>query len=290
MMLSADEARQLDRLAIAAGTASASAGRRATRARGDSVEFHDFRPYQPGDDPRSIDWTVEARLGQLVVRRFRALGNVPLHLLIDTSASMGAGSPSKLAAAARAAAAFAYVAALRRDPIGVVLFDETVTTHIATGSGRGQLFRALDALASADASGRSGVDPALTRYGSAVRGPGLAIVLSDFFDPALTLDGLRFLLYRGLSVAVVQVLADEEIDPPVDDDMELVDIENPSMAPLVVSSGVLPAYRARLIEATAALQSFCHERAAPFIRLVSSDSFGAFVSNCTRAGLLEPHS
>jgi hypothetical protein len=171
-----------------------------------------------------------------------------------------------------------------------VLFDETVTTHIAAGSGRGQLFRALDALASAEASGRSGLDRALTRYGSAVRGPGLAIVLSDFFDPALTLDGLRFLLYRGLSVAVVQVLADEEIDPPVDDELELVDIENPSMAPLVVSGGVLPAYQARLTEATAGLQSFCYERAAPFIRLVSSDNFGAFVSNCTRAGLLEPHS
>ena len=289
-MLSADEARQLDRLAIADGTASAFAGRRAIRAAGDSLEFHDFRPYQPGDDPRSIDWTVDARLGQLVVRRFRAQGHVPLHVLIDTSASMSAGMPSKLAAAARAAASFAYVAALRRDPLGVALFDETVTTHITPGSGRAQLFRALGVLASAEAAGRSGLDRALTRYGSAVRGPGLAIVLSDFFDPALTLDGLRFLLYRGLSLAVLQVLADEEIDPPVDGDMELVDIENASATPVAVSGGLLRAYQARLTEATAILQSFCHERAAPFIRLVSSDSFGAFVSNCTRAGLLEARS
>ena len=289
-MLSADEARQLDRLAIAAGTASASAGRRAIRARGDSLEFHDFRPYQPGDDPRSIDWTVDARLGQLVVRMFRAQGQMPLHLLVDTSASMSAGAPSKLAAAVKAAAAFAYVAALRRDPIGVALFDEAVTTHLATGSGRAQLFRVVDALAGAEASGRSGLDRALTRYGSAVRGPGLAIVLSDFFDSTLTLDGLRFLLYRGLSVAVMQVLADEEIDPNVDDDVELVDIEDPSADPVVVNGGLLRAYQNRLTEATADLQSFCHGRGVPFIRLVSPGSFSGFVSSCTRAGLLEPHS
>ena len=288
-MLSADEARQLDRLSIAAGTASASGGRRAIRARGEGLEFHDFRPYQPGDDPRSIDWTVHARLGQLVVRMFRAQGQMPLHLLVDTSASMRAGAPSKLAAGARAAGSFAYVAALRRDPAGVALFDETVTAHVAAASGRAQLFRILDVLAGAEASGCSAPDRALTRYGSAIRGPGLAIVFSDFFDPALTLDGLRFLLYRGLSLAVIQVLADEEIDPHIDDDVELVDIENASAPPLVVGRDLLPSYQARLTKATADLQSFCHERGVPFIRLVSSDSFGAFINSCTRTGLLEPH-
>ena len=288
-MLSADEARQLDRLSIAAGTASASAGRRAIRARGEGLEFHDFRPYQPGDDPRSIDWTVDARLGQLVVRMFRAQGQMPLHLLVDTSASMRAGAPSKLAAAARAAGSFAYVAALRRDPVGVALFDETVTAHVGAASGRAQLFRILDVLAGAEASGRSAPDRALTRYGSAIRGPGLAIVLSDFFDPALTLDGLRFLLYRGLSLAVIQVLSDEEVDPHIDDDVELVDIENASAAPLVVSHDLLQSYQARLTKATADLQSFCHGRGVPFIRLVSSDSFGGFINSCTRTGLLEPH-
>src|SRR6476469_10637513 len=94
-MLSADEARQLDRLALGSSSpaAAASSGLRNARARGAGLEFHDFRHYQPGDDLRSIDWNFEAGLRQLVVRVFRAEGQLQLHLLVDISQSMTTGSP-----------------------------------------------------------------------------------------------------------------------------------------------------------------------------------------------------
>lgn len=290
-MLTADQARQLDRLALAAnaGAASAAAGRRATKARGYSVEFHDFRRYQPGDDPRSIDWTIDARLRQLVVRLFRAEGHVPLHLLVDTSASMTSGSPSKLALASKAAAALAYVAVLRRDPVALATFDDTIRAHVPPAQGRAQLFRVFDALGSMAGVGRSAIDGALTAYGGTVRGPGLAVVLSDFFDPSSRLDGLRFLLYRGLTVAVVQLLADDEIDPNLNDPVELVDIENLSAPPLLVDPSEVPAYRERLAALTHGLQEFCASQSLPFVRLASSAHFGDLVSACTHAGLLELH-
>lgn len=286
-MLSADEAGQLDRLAIAAGTASAAAGRKAVKTRGQSVEFHDFRGYQPGDDPRSIDWTVHARLRQLVVRIFRAEGHIPVHLLVDTSASMRAGTPSKLAATAKAAAALAYIAVRRRDPVSLAMFDDAIGTHIAAGCGRTQLFRVFDALKTVEARGPSSLDRALTRYGAAVHGPGLAVVMSDFFDPGLTLDGMRYLLSRGLRVAIVQILANEELDPRIDDDVEIVDIENTSAPPIVVNRGALEAYHAQMRRASADLDAFAASRSLPFIRLVSSCGFGELVSGCSGAGLVE---
>lgn len=290
-MLSADEARQLDRLALSAGAgaATAAAGRRPTRARGYSAEFHDFRRYQPGDDPRSIDWTIDARLRQLVVRLFRAEGNVPLHLLLDTSASMQLGAPSKLASAVKTAAALAYVAVLRRDPVGMATFDETVRTHLAPTAGRPQLFRVFEALGSVSAGGRSSIDRSLTGYGGAARGPGLAVVLSDFFDPASQMDGLRFLLYRGFTVAAVQVLAAEELDPVISGDTELVDIEDPSGAPVLVDAAAVRAYRGRLAGATHELQEFCGRRGLAYLRVMSSSGFEGLVSGCTQAGLFDLH-
>src|SRR5690606_37552166 len=70
-LLSADEALLLERLTLRGGGFAVSpspSGTRRARTRGAGIEFHEFRPYQAGDDPRGIDWTVEARLRQLVVR------------------------------------------------------------------------------------------------------------------------------------------------------------------------------------------------------------------------------
>ena len=290
-MLSASEARQLDRLALGArvGTASAETGGRATTARGYSVEFHDFRGYVPGDDPRTIDWTIDARLHQLVVRLFRGEGHLRLHLLVDTSASMQLGAPSKLAAAAKTAAALAYVAVARRDRVSVATFDEAVRRHVAVATGTAQLFRIFDVLKTIQPSGRSRLDHALAAYGNAVRGPGLAVVLSDFFDPALTLDGLRFLLFRGLAVAVVQVLAEEEIDPRVTGPTELVDVEDPAGRMVNVDAASARADLVRLSRATSALAEFCSGQAVPFVRVRASSSFDEVVAACTRGGLLALH-
>jgi uncharacterized protein (DUF58 family) len=286
-MLSPAEARQLDRLAVAVGTASGRAGRRPVRAYGHSAEFHDFRAYQLGDDPRSIDWTVAARLGHLVVRSFRAEGQIPLHLLIDTSASMRLGAPSKLSAATKAAAALAYVGAAHREPLGLAMFDEVVVRHIAAAARRTQVFRIFEALRTATASGRSALNRALTAYGATVRGPGLAVVFSDFFDPDFTLDGVRFLLYRRLSVAMVQVLSDEELNPPLVDDAEITDVENDGAPAVAIDRDRVRTYQARLAQATADLQSFCATAGVPFVRLVTSDGFTSVIHSCTDAGLLE---
>src|SRR4249920_812981 len=145
-MLSADEARQLDRLALGSSSpaSAASSGLRNARARGAGLEFHDFRHYQPGDDLRSIDWNVEARLRQLVVRVFRAEGQLQLHLLVDISRSMTTGSPDKLECARKLAAALCYVAVERRDAVGVATFDETIRRYVKPAAGRAQIFKIFE--------------------------------------------------------------------------------------------------------------------------------------------------
>src|SRR5436309_160127 len=132
-MLSSEEARQLDRFVMAPSAAPAAAhasGARLANARGFGLEFHDFRPYRLGDDPRRIDWNICARLDQLVVRQFRADAHLRLHLLVDTSSSMGVGLPDKLSCAKKVAALLAYVAVRERDAVGLSSFAERTRKHV----------------------------------------------------------------------------------------------------------------------------------------------------------------
>ena len=288
-MLTAHEVRQLERLTLAHSSALPAAGSRHARTRGYGLEFRDYRHYQPGDDPRFIDWTVHARLRQLVVRVFRAEGQMRVHLLVDSSASMSIGSPSKLACAARLAAALAYVAVGRRDAVGLTTFDAEVRTHLPASAGRPQLFRAIETLRSIAPAGPSAIDRALIAFASATHGPGLVVVLSDFFDTQERLEGLRFLMYRGLVPALVQVVADEDIDPALGDEAELVDVEYPSAPAIVADPSVLQAYRDRVTRLSGDLRGFCFANELPFIQLRSTAAFDDVLGACLDAGLLDVH-
>jgi uncharacterized protein (DUF58 family) len=288
-VLSADEALMLERLAVTgvrAASAPSSTGLRRAFVRGAGLEFHEYRHYQPGDDPRWIDWTVEARLRQLVVRVAQADAHLRLHVLVDTSRSMTAGSPAKLACACRLAAALCYVALERRDSAGVSAFAETIGHRVPLAGGRAQLFRILESLGSLKAEGRSRIDEALIAYASAVRGPGLAVVLSDFFDPASDLRGLRYLLHRRLFPAVVQIVSPDEVRPLVAEGTEILDLEDDARPPCAVDAQAIAAYQRRLTEHWAALRSFCVERGLPCVRIESDTAFSDMLSSIETAGLL----
>src|SRR5579864_1295187 len=86
------------------------AGQWRSRTSGSSVEFSDYRTYAPGDEYRRIDWNAYARLERLFVRLYRAEEDLSLALLLDTSASMGWGRPSKARLGAQLAGALTFVA------------------------------------------------------------------------------------------------------------------------------------------------------------------------------------
>ena len=84
-------------------------GAHASVRRGTSLDFADFRTYQPGDDFRTIDWGIYGRLDRLFVRLYAEEEDLTVHLLLDASASMSFGSPPKIDYARRLAAALGYV-------------------------------------------------------------------------------------------------------------------------------------------------------------------------------------
>jgi uncharacterized protein (DUF58 family) len=98
-------------------------GDRRSPFRGRGVEFSDYRPYDPGDDVRLIDWNVYMRLGTAVVRQFAEERSLAMRVCLDVSGSMGFGTePRKADHAAQLAAALALVSLQHRDPFGLVCF------------------------------------------------------------------------------------------------------------------------------------------------------------------------
>ncbi len=103
--------------------------------RGQGVEFEEVRPYQPGDDVRSIDWNVTARTGEPFVKAFREERELCLQLVVDTSLSMdfGTGRWSKRDAAAQLSALFATVCVRAQDRVGLTLFGPEGLHHLKAG-------------------------------------------------------------------------------------------------------------------------------------------------------------
>lgn len=282
-MLSPQETARLDRLTLgtaASHAAASTAGLRHARARGYGLEIADHRPYQPGDDPRQIDWNAEARLRQLAVRVHESEGQAHVHVALDTSRSMQA----KFDWAARIAAAITYVAIARRDLAGLSLFSHTLHTHLPAARGRAHLHQALDQLSRARPSDASQLTPVFTELAHRVRPPAFIVVISDFYAPGFGLDGLDALAGRGLDPAVVQVVTDDEADPTIPDGSRVVDVEGSDGSGSARAD--VTAYRRRFAQMTADIGAHCRTHGMPYVQVRSSMSFDRALDTLIQAAVI----
>ncbi len=230
-LLSARLLHQLEQLELVARRRSRSAGRgeRQSRARGQSVDFADYRSYVLGDDLRHLDWNLLGRLDRLFIKLYQEERELPVQIFVDASESMLFGSPTKFDLARRVAAALGYVALCGFDRVSVRFFPEpppdsqgspgrASSEHsrrraLVGVRGKRAALSFFTDLARVTPGGAAEFDGALRRAALQVRQPGAAIVLSDLLDPRGYRGGLDALVARGFHVSVVQILAPEELDP-----------------------------------------------------------------------------
>lgn len=193
------------------------AGQHRSPRRGFSVEFAEHRAYQPGDEPRYIDWKLLARTDRLHVKQYEEETNLRAMLVVDASASMGwRGAPerlTKLDYAARLAAALGLLLLRQRDATGLVTFDDTVRS-ITPARAAGRHFALLaERLAALQPGKGTAAAPALTQVVAALRRRGMVVFISDLLlDRALTMKALRFLRHRGHEVLVLHIADPGELE------------------------------------------------------------------------------
>ena len=181
--------------------------------KGFSVEFADFRPYQPGDDLRYVDWKIAARADRWVVKQYEEETNLRATLVLDVSRSMDwRGAPAELRLTKRAyaeqlVAALALLLLRQRDAVGLIRFDDAIRTSIPPRA-RTTQWRRLAAALSERAGGRaSELAAALGQTARLVTRRGMVVLLSDLLvDVEAAMPALRGLRAAGHDVTVFHVM------------------------------------------------------------------------------------
>src|SRR5215216_5508926 len=145
--------------------AAAFAGQYRSVFKGRGMNFEEVREYQPGDEVRSIEWNVTARLGEIrgdaYVKKFTEERELTVMLIVDVSASGDFGSVhlSKREMAAEIACVLAFSAIRNNDKVGLLLFSDHVELFIAPKKGRAHTLRLMREILYFEPKGR-GTDPA----------------------------------------------------------------------------------------------------------------------------------
>jgi uncharacterized protein (DUF58 family) len=154
--------------------------------RGTGMEFEEVREYSPGDDVKSIDWKVSARLGRPFVKRYREERELIVMLLVDLSASgrFGTREHSKQEIAAETAAILAFNAIRNNDKVGAVLFTDQVERYIPPKKGSGHVWRVIkEIFAHQPQHTGTDISEAVGFLGRVCRKRSVAFVISDFLLP-----------------------------------------------------------------------------------------------------------
>jgi uncharacterized protein (DUF58 family) len=219
--------------------------------KGFSVEFAEYRAYQPGDDPRYVDWKIAARSDRWVVRQYEEETNLRSTIVLDVSKSMDwsatqlrgfrAASPAAAAAAAdtnrerltklayaeRLTAALALLLLRQRDAVGLVRFDDRVRSAVPPRARSGQWRRVVAALEEPGSGRASSAPDALFQAGRLINRRGMIVLISDLLMDVGEVEGaMRALRAAGHDVTVLHIMDPAERELPASGEALFVDPES----------------------------------------------------------------
>jgi uncharacterized protein (DUF58 family) len=226
-------------------------GEQRTRDRGEGLTFADYRRYSPGDDTRRIDWKLFARTDEFYVTEYEAERNRTLHVLLDTSGSMGfagdEGTPTKFEFAAKLGLGFAYLVAREHDEFRFSLFGDRPRRIDRGRSNRGEVLSLVDGVGQVTPAGEGDFGGALEAYADEIGSRSLVLICSDCLAPADEVERGLEALARN-EVLLARVLDPVERDLPVSGDVVAEDPESSRSLRTHVGRRRREQYRSRLTE------------------------------------------
>ena len=251
------------------------AGEYSSAFRGRGVEFSEVREYQPGDDVRTIDWNVTARLGATYVKRYLEERELTVLFVVDVSASgrFGTRVRTKQALATEVCAVLALAAARNHDRVGAVWVSDRVEHFVPPRRGRRHVLRIINDLLSVEPAG-TGTDlgAGLQFAESILRRQSVVFVASDFlgrgYFPAFESLGRRH------DVVALQLYDPRERELP---NLGLISVADPESGSWrTVDSGdpeTRRQFRLRAEDFDCTLQRDVAQRGGDLIRLETSRSY-----------------
>lgn len=156
--------------------------------RGQGMEFEEVREYLPGDDVRSIDWNVSARMNFPYIKKYREEREITVMIVVDLSPSgeFGTTDRFKNELAAEIAAILAYTAIRNNDNVGLLVFSGAIEHFIPPGKGRSHIYRVIKEILTIKpkhhAENKTDIPGALQYLTKVVRRKAICFLISDFID------------------------------------------------------------------------------------------------------------
>ncbi len=270
-------------------------GERRSRNLRPALDFSDHRPYSTGDDLRHIDWNVFGRHEELFVKLGEATQSVNLHLLLDRSRSM-AWEPgwvtrpkNKWASARQLAGALSYLGLSGGERLVITAFEQELGDSFGPTYGKRRAISALQflsSLAPAPAPKRefqASLARSLTAYARSHPQGGLLILISDLLDAAASPDvgrgaewlaqGLSHLAPPRWQVMVIHLLSEQEMQPTLEGDFDLHDVETDENLPFHLDSHTISQYRLRMRRWSQELRRACAQRGAVYAQVMAEWPF-----------------
>ncbi|MFQ5903058.1 MAG: DUF58 domain-containing protein [Candidatus Binatia bacterium] len=247
--------KKLERLRLVAKRLSWSGakGEHPSPRKGFSLEFSDYRKYHSGDDLRYVDWNIYRRLERLFLKVFTAEEEMNVYLLLDTSRSMAEGSPPKIE------------------------YASDLLSPLPLGRGRRQILTLFDFLGNLSCQGETDLRTSIRSFSSLFPRPGLAVLLSDLFDPQGFRAGLEELLRRRYQVLVIHILDERESRLEPWGDISLLDVESERERRLFLDADLVQRFHEEVQDYFEEIESFCLGRQMDYLRTTTTTPFEDFV-------------
>jgi uncharacterized protein (DUF58 family) len=257
---------------------------RRTKKSGSGVEFADHRDYQPGDDFRYLDWNVYQRFEKLLVRLYEEEEDLAIYFILDTSASMAFGDGQKLRYAKKVCAALAYVGLANLDRVTMVTTSDRVMERMPETRGKARIFKAFRFLREVKAEGTTDLGDAMKTFVAQNKRRGLAVLVSDLYDPLGFEKGINVLRYNKFDPFVVHVADPAEGRPGLQGDVLVYDCETGDEREVTVTAKVLARFSEAYAGHLADIDRFCTTHQVPHVTARVDVAFDELILRVFRRG------
>jgi uncharacterized protein (DUF58 family) len=251
--------------------------------KGQGMNFEEVREYQPGDEVRTIDWNVTARMNHPFVKKFVEERELTLMLVVDLSGSglFGSGEQSKRELAAEIASVLAFSAIRNNDKVGLILFTDDVEKYIPPKKGRRHVLRVIREILFFEPQRRgTNLSGALDFLNRVTAHRAITVVISDFLEPVFenskansSLSSVLRQANRRHDVVAVQIIDPHELELPALGRLILRDAETGDVVEVNTSAATRRAFAEQQKTQQGELERMLRGARIDAIRLRTNESY-----------------